>query len=211
MEFYIIDMVQINQEVFPRIKEDDVTYTGGDQNWYYYEWQRWAGCGSVCGANLAAYYHNLLNNNHEVFNKDDYVKRMREMYKYMTPGIHGFPDPNKFKNRFIKYQNDHGYDCTGEVYSEWETSLQAREYMINQLSGQTPLALLILKHDYDKIQENTWHWMTIIGVDEEKNTFLISNHGLIEEYEIDPIFTPKQGNQVWLVSFSKPELKGDKR
>lgn len=193
---------------FPVIEEEGNTYCGGNQEWYSQEWQRKAGCASVCGANIATYYWNKENHQTQAFSKSDYVKRMLQLYKYMTPGMRGFPDPYKFLSRFLKYQNSKGYVCKGSIYHDWNSCEQPKQYIIKALKNDNPVALLVLKHTAPIMKENNWHWMTIIEYDEQEETFTISNLGKIETYQADEIFQPIKGNQVWLVSFDQPQFMG---
>ena len=186
---------------FPLIEENGTVFFGGDQEWYSREWQRWAGCASVTGANMAAYYEALLDGREARFNKADYLVRMQEMYRYMTPGIHGFPDPEKFVARFIRYEADHGLVCSGSIFHGWTDWHQAAEHVRNTLQAGHPLALLVLRHTESTFEENTWHWMTITGYNSLRDTFEISNCGEKEEYDAALIFRPYPGNEVWLASF----------
>ena len=186
---------------FPLIEENGAVFFGGDQEWYHREWQRWAGCASVTGANIAAYYEAVLNGTQARYTKTDYLVRMQEMYRYMTPGIHGFPDPEKFVARFIRYEADHGRHCEGGIFHGWTDWQQAAEHICNTLQAGHPLALLVLRHTESSFEENTWHWMTITGYNILRNTFEISNCGEKEEYDAERIFRPHPGNEVWLASF----------
>ena len=186
---------------FPLVEENGTVFFGGDQEWYSREWQRWAGCASVTGANLAAYYEALLNGTEARYSKADYLVRMQEMYRYMTPGIHGFPDPEKFVARFIRYEADHGLACSGSIFHGWTDWHQAADHVRNTLEEGHPLALLVLRHTESSFEENTWHWMTITGYNNRRDTFEISNCGEKEEHDTALIFRPHPGNEVWLASF----------
>ena len=186
---------------FPLIEENGTVFYGGDQEWYHWEWQRWAGCASVTGANIAAYYEAVLTGTEARYTKTDYLVRMQEMYRYMTPGIHGFPDPEKFVARFIRYEADHGRYCEGGIFHGWTDWHQAAGHICNTLQAGHPLALLVLRHTESSFEENTWHWMTITGYNILRNTFEISNCGEKEEYDAERIFRPHPGNEVWLASF----------
>ena len=186
---------------FPLIEENGTVFYGGDQEWYHREWQRWAGCASVTGANIAAYYEAVLTGTEARYTKTDYLVRMQEMYRYMTPGIHGFPDPEKFVARFIRYEADHGRYCEGGIFHGWTDWHQATGHICNSLQAGHPLALLVLRHTESSFEENTWHWMTITGYNILRNTFEISNCGENEEYDAEHIFRPHPGNEVWLASF----------
>lgn len=190
---------------FPKIKEDESIFYGGDQDWYPYEWQRWAGCASVAGANLAAFYDGKRKDEVPTYEKEVYVQKMLEMYQYMTPGIHGFPNPEKYLTRFLRYQLDRGYLCRGNIFTDWDAWGQASSYIIANLKEGHPIALLILRHQAKVIEENTWHWMVIVSYDDESHMVSVSNHGKIETYEAKEIFLPEKGNQVWLVSFDTPK------
>ncbi len=191
---------------FPVIEENGNTYCGGNQEWYGQEWQRKAGCASVCGANIATYYWKKENHHTDTFSKTDYIERMSQLYKYMKPGMRGFPDPYKFLSRFLKYQNSKGYICKGSIYHDWKSYLQAKQYIIQSLKEENPVALLILMHTAPVMKENNWHWMTIVEYDDEQETFSISNLGKIETYKAEEVFEPLKGNQVWLVSFEQPQF-----
>lgn len=191
----------VDAAYFPRIQDESDCFYGGSQDWYPVEWMRRAGCGSVAGTNLSAFYESRRNRTDAVYSKPEYLRRMMEMYRYLTPGIHGFPDPHKFVRRYEAYEADHGCFCTGEVIEGWKNQQEAVDMISGFLGQGEPVALLILRHNAASIQENTWHWMTITELDERENTFCISNYGKKEILSAEDVFDPADGNEVWLLHF----------
>ena len=81
-----------------QVYENELIGYGGNQDWFEDEWARRAGCGSVLGSNLYAYYMNI-----EKCHKNEFLNIMNDLYRYMTPGRMGFPYFYKFAHKvFIR-------------------------------------------------------------------------------------------------------------
>lgn len=193
------------EDFFPRIQKDGKVCYGGCQEWYEQQWARWAGCASVAGANEAAFYDARFGGLKPEFSYAQFLARMKEMYHYMAPGVHGFPNPYRFVERFEQYEADHGHVCQGKVYSDWSDWRQAYAFVCQTLQDLDLPVMLVLRHTAPAIQEDTWHWMSLPAVQEEERTFSVSSYAEKETYQAEEIFAPLKGNQVYLLSFAFTE------
>lgn len=208
--------MKIKELDFPIIyRDDNATAYGGNQDWFHESWQKRAGCASTSGANLAAYYaqknplmKNFYAGDSKHLNQMEYLKLMEEMYRYMKPGPMGFPYVKKFAKQFIRFCKDHGETMQASILSDFDTEIEAFHFVKENIDKDRPIALLILFHRAGEIRENTWHWVTITGYEEELNSHnsskvIISNYGKLETMDAKVLFEVHPKNTLRMVSFHR--------
>lgn len=184
---------------YPLIEDDkNHFYYGGSQKWFTDPWARQAGCASVSAAALAAYYAIGVEKK-RIYSKEVYVSLMRKMYACMTPGIHGYPDPYKYRDALVSYAKRNGASIHGIVKAQWTDLQEPLHFIQESMCNQSPVSLLVLKHSWKDFYENTWHWMSIMGMDEEKEGIIIANYGHKESWNWNYLLEPSEKNQVALV------------
>ena len=195
---------------FPQVVTESGIAYGGDQNWFKRpKWARFAGCASVAGANLAAYYGVGTEPDiagAPVYSQKKYVELQTLMYRhYMHPGYMGFPHVTVFRDHFVQYVKDNGAWASGEIRTEkdWTHARDAFAYIRQAIDEDTPVALLILGHTREEeLGDDTWHWMTLTGYDEDGSRVLISNHGKKQWLDVPMVFEPDAKNEVRLAKFT---------
>lgn len=186
---------------------------GGNQEWFLRSFQRKAGCASVTGANLAAYYSSqfsvcasLYEGQTDCFSKEEFISGMEAVYRYMTPGPAGFPVAQRFANRFLRFAADRGVNFQAHTMfsrNSWEERLA---FVKTSIAQKNPVALLILRHRAPEMKENTWHWVTITGWEQDANgeKVIFSNYGVREQYNAQMLFENHPQNVIKMVRFSQP-------
>ena len=172
---------------FPQVVTESGIAYGGDQNWFKRpKWARIAGCASVAGANLAAYYGIGTEPDiagAPVYSQKKYVELQTLMYRhYMHPGYMGFPHVTVFCDHFVQYVKDNGAWASGEIRTEkdWTHARDAFAYIRQAIDEDTPVALLILGHTREEI----------------------SNHGKKQWLDVPMVFEPDAKNEVRLAKFT---------
>ncbi|MCI2049381.1 MAG: hypothetical protein LKJ76_06620 [Lachnospiraceae bacterium] len=192
---------------FPRIELEtgEIAY-GGSQDWFSKKWQRQAGCASVSTANIAAWYGvgvvpDRSKSGVPVFKSSTYLKLMEEMFRYMKPGPVGFPYPVKYQSRFLQFCAWHGRQFTSSEIANWGNEKDAAAFISKALENEDPVAMLLLTHRAKELSENTWHWMTITGIDRRKKEVILSNYGKREVWNAATLLEIHPKNKVTLIAF----------
>ena len=191
---------------FPTIVDNDKKYYGGSQEWYLDRWKSMAGCAAISASNIAAYYeigtHCMSNTNGEKYIlMKDYINLMNTMYHYMRPHLFGFTQYKKYLYRFLLYTSIHNRYFTGKFINQWDNINTPINFIYSALCNHNPIALLILTHDNNTLNNICWHWMTITGLN--NNSITLSNYGNKEFYDTIAIFTPSKKNKVRMVTFDE--------
>lgn len=199
---------------FPIVyKKNVIAGYGGNQEWYHKNWQQKAGCGSISGANLAAYYAanykqaaNIYEGDVLHFNYTEYLHNMTEMYQYMKPGLLGFPSVKKFGKQFQKFCNDKNVKIEASILFKFKSVNDAFDYVKENIDAGRPIALIILTHQAKELSENTWHWVTITGytednVNDANSHIIISNYGRREKINKNLLFQVHRKNKLRMISF----------
>ena len=157
--------------------QGNVSY-GGKQSWYHSEWAVEAGCGATCGSNILAY----LGLTRECFRplyhptgmgKESFLSHMNEVYQAIKPGLLGVNRVAMFVNGIDKFAKSRGIDLKCHILSVdfWTKQKRTREKLIDfvqmAIKLDSPIAFLVLSKGKE-IQLSSWHWVTIIGVDIDK-------------------------------------------
>lgn len=193
-------------------KETTVGY-GGSQEWFLQVWKRSAGCGSTCGANLAAYYANnclemanIYQGDSNKFYQAEYLQVMEEMFSYMKPGPMGFPYIKKFAKKFVLFCKNHGISVVSTILKKYKTVDVAFEFVKESIDNGHPVALLILLHRAKELREYTWHWVTVTGYVEDRDNkdvsqIVISNYGKREIVSTNMMFELHTKNKIRMAKF----------
>ncbi len=199
---------------FPTVYQNEtVVGYGGNQEWFAQKMKRRAGCGCTSGANLAAYYASnhpemaaIYDGECNQFDQAEYIRAMDDMYRYMKPGLIGYPYVKKFGRQFVKFCKDHGIKAEAHFCLKFRDSEEAFAYVKENIDADHPVALLILFHRAHALREDNWHWVTITGyiVDENNphtSEIILSNCGerqIVKAYEL---FEVHRKNTIRMVSF----------
>ncbi len=136
---------------------------GGNQEWFIDDWAKKAGCASVLGSNMYAYYLDMQN-----FELKDFLMIMEKMFAYMTPGYMGYPYLYKFARTFVKVMATEGCTLKPVYQKRSKNYKQAITYIINALNENYPIAMLILHHRAKELEDDNWHWICISGYQEKE-------------------------------------------
>lgn len=202
----------IHELPFPVVFEQDkqVGY-GGDQEWYTQSFQKQAGCASVAGANIAAYYaaqypeySALYSGSTSRFQKAEYLAGMEGMYRSMTPGLFGFPVASRFEKRFLAFAAARGVTLRSQTMYRGHTADERIRLVKEAIAAGDPIAFLILRHRAPELREDNWHWVTITGWIEDPqggDKVLFSNCGARDVRSMDMVFEDHPKNVVRMVRF----------
>lgn len=145
---------------YPKVYENNkLIGHGGNQDWFKDEWACRAGCASVSATDIFLYYEKKG----AIFNKSFYLDYMDEMYKLMAPKERGFPYVYLYARRLSKLLNN----CPYHIYRKPSVEF-ASSVVKESIDSNNPLGLLILTHRRRKIRNDLWHWVTIVGYEENK-------------------------------------------
>lgn len=203
----------VHELPFPAVWENGVQAGyGGNQEWFSQVFQRTAGCASVTGANLAAYYasraaesRGLYSGNTERFSKSEYLRVMEEVYRYMTPGPMGFPVAGRFVQKFLQFAGEHGSTFRAHTMFHRCGCEERMTFLKEAIAKGNPVAFLVLRHRAPEMRENNWHWVTITGWIEDAGgeQVIVSNCGEREVYPAEMLLENHRGNVLRMVWFSR--------
>ncbi|QOX63350.1 hypothetical protein FRZ06_08295 [Anoxybacterium hadale] len=206
--------MKIKELKFPVVfHEESMVGYGGNQEWFTEIMKQRAGCGCTSGANLAAYYasnfsamNSVYDGNRESFSQGEYLSAMEKMYRYMTPGVMGYPYVRKFGNQFVKFCAEHGIYLEPVYCLKFNKTEDAVAYMKECIDEGHPIALLILFHRAHSLKEDNWHWVTITGYAEDEDGLenlevIMSNCGERQIVKGSELFEVHRRNTIRMVSF----------
>ena len=195
---------------FPYIRDDSgILCFGGSQKWYRQKYRRLAGCGPTCAANLAAFHRigvspdDMLPDGSPVYTFSHYLDLMDRLWEYVKPGLRGFPWRGRFQEKFLQYASDCGTVLETDFLEGWTGQEAPLSFVQEEAEAGRPLALLILGHAEKTLDEETWHWMTVVGYDPDDDSLIISNYGKKQRLPASLVFTPGKDNDVHQISLSR--------
>jgi hypothetical protein len=199
---------------FPMIyNKDEAVGYGGNQEWFSHDWKKKAGCGCTSGANLAAYYAfnhpdmaGIYDGDAGRFDQTEYVQAMEEMYRFMKPGLMGYPYAKKFGRQFVKFCKEHGIDAEAKFCHGFHSREEGYRFVKESIDGGNPVALLILFHRAHALREDNWHWVTVTGYIEDEDhpaeaEIILSNCGERQTVNAHQLFEVHRKNTIRMVSF----------
>ncbi|WMJ88917.1 hypothetical protein [Anaerocolumna sp. MB42-C2] len=179
-------IISINQPELLNITDSlgHKTYFGANQVWYTKAWNREAGCGPTCASNITAYLAQTRDKYKELFipnslEKNDFLKHMDELFKYITPGAMGVNHVDKFTGGITKFAEDRGVLLETEVFSVENCFTRKRnverlfEFVNHGLESDCPLAFLNLSRG-EETSLQAWHWITITGAEMKEDSLIAS-------------------------------------
>lgn len=191
-----------HSEEFVRIKDKDINYYGGNQNWF--EWRddevksfvaTFSGCGSVAISNILAY----LSKGYEKykglctcisFEKEEYLNYMKDIYTYTKP-FHmgrisfGIFSARMMRRRVKRLSKAYNTELDIVIAKKYDDFDYLCNYISETLKNDLPIAMLIGRNGKEmniyyaasdiKKGEFMYHWVTIteIVIDEvDKEAYL---------------------------------------
>lgn len=157
------------------------SFFGGNQAWYSAEWNRRAGCGPTCAANVLAYLAFMRPPLRPLYSYDamklpDFARHMEEVYRFVTPGSMGLNRVEMFSNGAVEFAKSRSVFLSPQVFGVPGNLQRNRpsvssllEFVKAGLASDCPIGFLNLtKGRVKNIQ--SWHWITITSADIEENT-----------------------------------------
>ena len=145
-------------------------YYGGDQHWYPDMFMRMAGCSAVCASEACAYLalhfphlRKLYPYDPENITKEEFIRFMITMFKYVTPGFMGMRSIKRFKRCFTEYANAADADVRLTLLDGEADEAAAKEFVTRGLDAGYCVLNLLLTHKDSELDELTWHWFTLTG------------------------------------------------
>lgn len=186
------------------IYDSEISYYGGSQYWFPKKFNKLSGCGPVAAANITAYLaqtfpdkYNALYPCNGIINKNDFIKHMIEIRKYVKPGIFGLTSVQQFSDNVLTFAKERGISLVPHILDYTAGSIQeAISFITNALSQRLPLAILVLKHPIKEFKEYTWHWMTITGLKLNSNDNVyyisVSTYGEHRDINFDTLWNQRR-------------------
>ncbi len=196
-------------------KDGEIFGYGGNQEWFSEHCQRYSGCASVSGANIAAYFaahnsdmRNLYPGNIDRFDYFEFTRFMDKMFSYMLPGHMGYPYTGRFARDFKRYARDNGVNIEVVGCGMSRSVSDNFGFVKKMIDGGNPISLLILHHHAPELCADNWHWVTITGYQQGDgvNNVIISNLAQREIRSADMLFEPHKNNVIRMIAFS-PNMK----
>lgn len=162
------------------LKEEKQIGYGGDQEWFADDWAQMAGCASVLASNLYAYYYQC-----SLYEQDDFLKIMEEMFLLMTPGHMGYPFLYKFARTFVKRMAKEDIHLQPVYQKKSKNYKHALSFVLKSIDEGHPVGMLILHHRAVELEEDNWHWICLSGYVESESHYRIIFSDCGKRREID--------------------------
>lgn len=156
-------------EVLNVTDEQGMKTVGGNQYWYPRNAKR--ACGATTASNILTYVYKMGPRS-----KEEHLDFMKKVYMYFTPGIFGL-----WLSGFLKGIGKFAKEQEIPVSSN-HTKAPSLGFIRASLEADTPVALLVLTAGGVANLYN-WHWVTIIGLDEENKRVKILDNTRISWVE----------------------------
>lgn len=178
--------------------EKEVVGYGGNQDWFLETWPQKAGCASVLGSNLYAYYMNI-----KEAHKNEFLSIMNDLYSYMTPGRMGFPFFYKFAHQMVKRMEKENIHLKPKYLKKSKSVDMSIQFVKKSIDEKHPVGALILSHLAKELEEDNWHWVCISGYEmkDNKTIIIFSDCGVRREIDANILFDVHPRNIVKLVRF----------
>ncbi len=198
------NIIKLNKTDLFKIRESKRIYNGPDQSWYPKRFQRMAGCGPTSCSNIIWYLSQTKEKYKGLCTYDGttyrgFLQLMEDMWQYVTPGLMGVNKLELFENGVTSYGKDNGValSCKSlKINSKNQISdkeiEKAFDFIEEALKKDLPVAFLNL-HNGKLLNLESWHWVTIYGLDREKGSVSILDQSRLEEIDL----------KLWMKSSSK--------
>ena len=182
-----------NPQLLEFTTPDGELCTGGNQDWYDDHWRQMSGCGPTAASNIIWYQAHSraeLGALCEAGSGDyaDFRTLMDTMFGHITPGRGGVHSSNLFIPGLLEYCQSRGVPMEADRLDIRRMPRNApkveeiREFLVRWLEKDCAVAFLNLSNGALKLPDS-WHWVTIISIEPESMTALISDEG--RTYEAD--------------------------
>ena len=161
--------------------ENCAEYFGGDQEWYAEEWQRMAGCGPTCAANVTSYLAFTRPGLRALYAGEDmrmrsFTAHMQALYAHVTPGSMGLNRPEMFAQGVAAFAESRGlrliphlFEAHGYQQKNRASVEEMAAFVRQGLERDCPVAFLNLTKGRVKNIQG-WHWITVIGAEGGDNS-----------------------------------------
>ncbi len=178
-----------------RITEEEyhITLYGGNQEWYAKRWQRMAGCGPSTAANIMYYLNKTRYNTNIEQTKEEFLRLMNEIWRYVTPGMGGVSSTTMLMEGFRKYLTDqkleHVLDSIdiGKKPEQRPDISEVISFLEKALEEDVPAAFLNLEHG-SILELESWHWVTVVALEydlEDRTAFItILDNGMRKRIDL---------------------------
>ena len=178
-----------------RITEEEyhITLYGGNQEWYVKRWQRMAGCGPSTAANIMYYLNKTRYNTNIEQTKEEFLRLMNEIWRYVTPGMGGVSSTTMLMEGFRKYLTDqkleHVLDSIdiGKKPEQRPDISEVISFLEKALKEDVPAAFLNLEHG-SILELESWHWVTVVALEydlEDRTAFItILDNGMRKRIDL---------------------------
>lgn len=195
------------EEINLSIHDSEIIHCGGDQRWFPSKFHQLSGCGPIAAATITAYLaQNFPDKFYKLYphkgniNKNDFIKHMVEIRKYVKPGIFGLTSVDQFSKNVLSFSKTKGVTLVPHILDEKVNMSEAINFISKALSQRLPVAILILKHPVKELSDYTWHWMTITGLwldpKDEKHYISVSTYGERREIDLDLLWNNRRPKDI---------------
>ena len=163
----------------------DHNYYGGDQDWYNSYIKRLAGCGPTTASTITM-YESDKSNYHE-YTKKEFIVLMKDLWKYITPGMMGVDTVDKYKDGYDKYLKTSNLNISKSKILILDTASidEIEKYLQEAIKTDHPVAFLNLNNGSEK-QIDSWHWTTIVSLENINNNLYVEicDEGLLKKVNL---------------------------
>ena len=186
-----VRITKLKNKNFVDVVDGSFHYYGGNQGWWEGDFERNGGCSVVAAANVSAYlsksdgkYKDLYQ--YPTFSKVNFTDYMSEFLEYIQiEGPSFFPvgvwSMSKFRHGIEEYAKDHAVALKGVLSNQAFTVDNVTDYIVNGLSKDKPVAVLIgvnaklkkvelcyLDGNRTDPQSLQRHWVAVTELEEDK-------------------------------------------
>ncbi len=158
-------------EIFILRDEADpaVVWHGFNQTWFHTSWQRRSGCGPTAVASAVYYLRRTrrLPGAEQPFSQSECRALMEDVWKYVTPTLHGIPSANMLVDGARAYFRARSLPVRADTL-DIPARRQDRpamsgllDFLAGGLDGDMPVAFLNLNSGREKTLDS-WHWVPLI-------------------------------------------------
>lgn len=177
-----------NPEYFQITGPGGAVTQGADQEWFPTLWQRRAGCGPTAAALVLAYLARSRPELAPLCPEDmgtqaEFTAHMCRVWTYVTPSMHGLHRPEMMRDGLTAYARDRGVLLSPAILevpaarSKRPSLDEVSAFLHRSLSRECPAAFLNL-HSGKVPGLDSWHWVTIVGLDGNTAAILDSGKAL---------------------------------
>ncbi len=207
------------KKFFKKAEDDDLIYKnwadvnlksyvfGGNQAWFSTKVGRDSGCGVTSASDITAYlakyderYSKLYEYDKDNLNKDDFLKHMEDVYKYMPPTkvpfkdkiLMGVPLAESYKRGVRRFAKSRGVNLKVKIFDKPKTTYNIIQFIKEALSKDRPVAMI--QWENERLPEYKFHWMSIIKLkknDQDDIFIYCLTWGRIVKLDLYEVINPK--------------------